>query len=423
MTTAEVTGPARTIDSRATDSRTTDARATIATETPPAMTPLPASRHPRFGRLLPGLGLAAVLLGSQGLAASSPLPSAVRLLLPSEGLLAGLGDGLRRGYGLAMEQARGCGLEPPGLALGWLPPGADPERALASLTRSQLVIAPPAAPVEPYGRLAEQQRLTVLLPLQRGSSLERLPLLPGSDRLWPVVPARSLVADRLAQGLLAANKGSVMVVRDRSGEARALAERFTASLRTAGGRTTGFQEDPLAIDPSDAKALSQLQADVDWYRPRALVVFTRPGSPLAKALRQASWPAELMLAWPFPLLPTQDPGPTAQLGVDPQGRGEGWTAFARRFQARWGYRPALVEAAGYDTGQLTALASLAPAGRPGWDLAWFRPQGRSLPLCEAIRERRSGRSVRPRGAASRLDQTAGTPPTATLQLTPARALP
>ncbi|WP_411870385.1 ABC transporter substrate-binding protein [Vulcanococcus limneticus] len=413
MTTAEVTPAAGS----------TAARVTIAKETPHAMSPLLASRHPRFGHLLPGLGLAAVLLGSQGLAASSPLPSAVRLLLPSEGLLAGLGDGLRRGYGLAMEQARACGLEPPGLGLGWLPPGADPERALASLARSQLVIAPPAAPLEPYGRLAEQQRLTVLLPLQRGSSLERLPQLPGSDRLWPLVPARSLVADRLAQGLLAANRGSVMVVRDRSGEARALAERFSASLRTGGGRTTGVQDDPLAIDAKDAKALAQLRADVDWYRPQALVVFTRPGSGLARALRQASWPAELVLAWPFPLQSNQEIGPTAQLGVDPQGRGEGWSAFERSFQARWGYRPALVEAAGYDTGQLTALASLAPDGRPGWDLAWFRPLGRSLPLCEAIRARRSGQTVRPRGAASRLDQTAGTPPTATLQLTPVPAQP
>jgi hypothetical protein len=163
MTTAEVTGPVRTSDTPTTAARATDPRATIATETPHAMTPLPASRHPRIGRLLPGLGLAAVLLGSQGLAASSPLPSAVRLLLPSEGLLAGLGDGLRRGYGLAMEQARACGLEPPGLTLGWLPPGADPESALASLARSQLVIAPPAAPGAPAAAAG------VRSPLARGA--------------------------------------------------------------------------------------------------------------------------------------------------------------------------------------------------------------------------------------------------------------
>ena len=41
-------------------------------------------------------GVTAALLGSQTLAASTPLRSDVRLLLPSEGLLAGLGDGLRR---------------------------------------------------------------------------------------------------------------------------------------------------------------------------------------------------------------------------------------------------------------------------------------------------------------------------------------
>lgn len=64
-------------------------------------------------RLMTMGGLAAVVLGSQALAASSPQASAVRLLLPSEGVLAGLGDGLRRGYGLAMEQSRACGLRPP----------------------------------------------------------------------------------------------------------------------------------------------------------------------------------------------------------------------------------------------------------------------------------------------------------------------
>ncbi len=382
------------------------------------MAALPVQRPVPLRPWLPGLGLAAVLLGSQGLAASGAQPSAVRLLLPSEGLLAGLGDGLRRGYGLAMDQARGCGLRPPSLGLGWLPPGADPQEALASLSRSQLVIAPPAAPLEPYGRLAEQQRLTVLLPLQRGSSLERLPQLPGSDRLWPLVPAHGLVADRLAQGLLATGRRTVLVVRDRSGSAKALAERFSANLRNGGGRTTGVQEEPQALDGQDAKALQQLRADVDWYRPQALVVFTRPDSPLARALQDGPWPPGLLLVWPFPLGPSQDLPGQGQLGVDPQGRGEGWPAFARGFQARWGYRPGLVEAAGYDTGQLTALASLAPGGRPGWDLAWFRPRSASLPLCEAIVARRAGQAVRPRGAASRLDQTAGTAPTATLPLTP-----
>jgi len=62
---------------------------------PPAVGRSAGLRRP----LLTGLSVAVVLLGSQTLAASTSLRSDVRLLLPSEGLLAGLGDGLRRGYG------------------------------------------------------------------------------------------------------------------------------------------------------------------------------------------------------------------------------------------------------------------------------------------------------------------------------------
>lgn len=71
--------------------------------------PPPAPEH---GVRLPlwsvGVGLAAVLVGVQSLAASTPFPQEVLMLLPSEGLLAGVGDGLRRGYGLAMEETRAC---------------------------------------------------------------------------------------------------------------------------------------------------------------------------------------------------------------------------------------------------------------------------------------------------------------------------
>ncbi|MEN9542178.1 MAG: hypothetical protein RLZZ459_2269, partial [Cyanobacteriota bacterium] len=58
------------------------------------------------GPLAAALSLAAVVVGTQTLAASTPLASSVRLLLPSEGLLAGLGDGLRRGYAQAMAEGR-----------------------------------------------------------------------------------------------------------------------------------------------------------------------------------------------------------------------------------------------------------------------------------------------------------------------------
>lgn len=366
----------------------------------------------RPSRGLAVAGVVAALVGSQTLAASSPLATQVRLLLPSEGLLAGLGDAMRRGYGLAMDEAASCGITPPSLQLGWLPPGADPKPALRH-TRSGLLIAPPAAPLEPFGELAEQQQLSVVLPLQRGRSLEALPRLRGADRLWPVVPARSLEADRLAEALLADGMRRVMVVRDPSAESRALTDRFVASFSIGKGSVIGPSDEPISLDAEQPEAVAQLVADVDWYRPAALVVLTGPGSALARTLAQSEWPSDLLLAWPFRV---DQPLPQPQLGVDPLSRGKGWKAFARHFKQRWGYQPGLVESAGYDTGLIAAIASVPVAGTPGWDLSWFNSRAKPLPLCTALQQRRLGASVRPHAATSRLDLSAGVSPSAELRL-------
>ncbi len=396
------------------------AKATIAKGAPHAKLPLLASRHTRRERLLQATGLAAALLGSQSLAASSPQAADVRLLLPSEGQLAGIGDGLRRGYSLAMEQSRACGLRPPSLQLGWLPPGADPGPALARMARAPLLVAPPAAPLATSGQLAEQQRLTVLLPLQRGGSLERLPELPGSDLLWPVVPGRSLETDRLARGLLDDRRSRVMAVHDGSAEAQSLADRFSSSFRNGSGQLLGPTQEPMALDGGSAAALEQLAADVAWYSPQALVVFTRPGSALARAVQRRPWPEGLVIAWPFPAGPALA---NAQLGVDPLSRGEGWPVFERQFQQRWGYRPGVVESAGYDTGQLAALASVRSGSKAGWNLNWFNAKAEPLPLCSALKLRARVAAVRPRGAGSRLDLSPGQPPTADLRLSQRPGLP
>ncbi len=371
-------------------------------------------------RMLSLAGLAAVVVGSQTLAASSPQASAVRLLLPSEGVLAGLGDGLRRGYGLAMEQSRACGIQPPSLQLGWLPPGSDPRASLGASPRSQLVIAPPAAPLRGYGLLAGQQRLNVLLPLQRGLSLEGLPQHQGADRLWPVGPARSQMSDRLAKGLVDQNLGKVLVVRDASAEAKAMADRFIASLGTEQGQLVGFGDGANPVDGNDKAAMEQLVRDVGWYAPKSLAVFTQPGSRLARAIQNTPWPPDLVLAWPFPVTNSLA---QRQIGVDPLSRGEGWPAFARAFTQRWGYAPGVVETAGYDTGVLTALASVSSQGRPGWNLAWFMTTAKPQPLCQALQHRSQGGGVRPQGAGSRLDLGPAAPPTAALRLSQAGPKP
>jgi len=364
-------------------------------------------------QLLAAVSVATVLLGSQTLAASTPLRSDVRLLLPSEGLLAGLGDGLRRGYDVAMQESRSCGVTPPSLQVGWLPPGADPRGPMQSAPRTSLLVAPPAAPLEAYGALADQQRLSVLLPLQRGQSLNGLPQLKGSDRLWPLMPGRSLEADRLAEALLAEKIKRVMVVRDRSAESRALTERFVASFAVGNGQVIGPTAAPQAIQASDQAAISQLENEVDWYRPPALVVITQPDSELAKAVKAANWPETVLLAWTAPVTV---PLAVEQLGVNPLSRGPGWAHFAQRFQHRWGYAPGVVESAGYDSGLMSALASVKAAGRAGWDLQWFSANAKPQPLCTALKLRARGAKVRPEAASSQLDLGPGVPPSARLQL-------
>jgi ABC-type branched-subunit amino acid transport system substrate-binding protein len=223
--------------------------------------------------------------------------------------------------------------------VGWLPPGVDPQAPVGAAPRSHLLVAPPAAPLPAYGLLAEHQRLSVLLPLQRGVSLDGLPQLRGSDRLWPLMPGRSLEADRLAQALLADGIKRVMVVRDRSAESKALSDRFVASFANGNGDVIGPTAAPISLQGDDRTAMAQLVSDVDWYRPPALVVITQPGSDLAKAVRAANWPSTLLLAWSAPV---EQPLAVEQIGVNPLSRGPGWTSFAQRFEQRWGYKPGVV---------------------------------------------------------------------------------
>lgn len=364
------------------------------------------------------VGILASLLGAQSLVGSAPQRREVLMLLPSEGILAGIGDGLRRGYLLAMDQSRACGAPPPDLSLGWVPPGLDPLPSIAAGAPPSLVIAPPAAPLAPYGQLADRLRLTVLLPLQRGLSLQHLAEQPGSDRLWTVLPARTQAADQLARAVVARGWRQVMVIRGSSAGDKLLAERFAAGLSVSGGRLIGPSNDPIRLDPSRSVDWNRFVEDVNWYRPQALVVITGAGSPLAKAVRAAQWPSELALVWPFaPTTALERP----QLGIGSLTRGPGWGPFEAAFRRRWGYGPGVVEAAGFDTGQLTAVAAVpSPGGatsKPeGWTLLWLDPRAAVVDLCAALQRRREGKKLALRGVASKLDLSPAVSPTAELPL-------
>jgi hypothetical protein len=367
-----------------------------------------------------GLGLVASLLGVQSLVSSGASSAQVLMLLPSNGPVSAVGDGLRRGYGLAMAEAMACGVNPPSLELGWLPIGEDPRPFLVGRSQPRLLIAPPAVSSLPYGLLAQQQNINVLLPLQRGSSLQRLPSQPGADRLWPVLPGRSQEADHLARALVKLSRDKAMVIHDGNGELVALADRFTETLSGAGGWVVGPANRAIGIAKPTKAAMDQLLTDINWYKPESVVVMTSPGSPLAKAVTGSTLPTSLTLVWPFPAkTPFQNP----QLGVEPLSRGPGWSRFARAFEQRHGFQPGLVEAAGYDTGQLAVLAAPGAAGKDGWQLDWLNPRSKPLGLCAALQARAKGSGLALNGAASRLDLSAANPPTGEMRLTTVKALP
>ena len=57
-------------------------------------------------------------------------------------------------------------------------------------TGLKLLVAPPSADLRAFAALADERDLTVLLPYQRGQSLDTLRGLEGRERLWPLVPSR-----------------------------------------------------------------------------------------------------------------------------------------------------------------------------------------------------------------------------------------
>jgi len=182
----------------------------------------------------------------------------------------------------------------------------------------------------------------------------------------------------------------------------------------------GPANDSSAIAKPTKAAMDQLLADISWYQPESLVVMTSPGSSLAEAVTGSALPASLTLAWPFPVkTPVQNP----QLGVEPLSRGPGWSRFERAFEQRHGFKPGLVEAAGYDAGQLTVLSSPIGAERDGWQLDWLNPRSKPLGLCAALQARSKSSSLALKGAASRLDLSAAIPPTGEMQLTVVKPLP
>ena len=113
-------------------------------------------------------------------------------------------------------------------------------------------------------------------------------------------------------------------------------------------------------------------------------------------------------------LKTLEQEPWKQLGLLHAARGAGWTSFAEAFQEQWGEPPTLLEASGYDTARVIALAGIAPppVSKDGIQdtMAWVDPEADPVPLCEGLKRRRQGQSLRIKAAASDFRLKGGRPP-------------
>ena len=159
--------------------------------------------------------------------------------------------------------------------------------------------------------------------------------------------------------------------------------------------------------------MEQLAFDVDWFRPLALVVMTSENSSLMKEILKQRWPQSMQLVWN--VSPSHST-PTSQLGVDEANRGPGWDNFSSNFSERFGYEPGMIEASGYDAGQLVALSVMNQSLSGGQGMKSFDSEASIEPYCRALRLAASGKTTRTNGAGSNMDMKAATPPTAILEV-------
>ena len=409
--------------------------------TPPAEVPMSDRvSDAKLGNLLKrfpighGLIVAASLLGCQALAASTQERAPVLALLSDELMPAHVV--FRQGFALGEEQVRQCGSSPADVEWRTIGLDDDPTPFLGS-TRS-VVIAPFATELSRFSRLAQDHQINVILPYQRGASLNQLVPLDPQGLLHPLSPSQQSEIDQLAIDTLAQGWRRIMVVAVQADRAAGMAVTYTEAFEQLGGKVESYEKSLVQqVNAGDASAVSQLIQDVAWKRPAAIALAADPSGRLAMLLDQAQNDGRLMGAslaspariWLLPVtrLDAVSQRPWTQLSSDQQAYGPGWSSFATSYQQHWGQVPDLLAASGFDAARVVALASLAPAPVSSEGLrdpiAWLEPDAEVQPLCQAIALRQQGNPVRIEGAASDLALRPGQIPSgqATTRVIPAQS--
>ena len=169
----------------------------------------------------------------------------------------------------------------------------DPAPFLGS-TRS-VVIAPFATELSRFSRLAQDHQINVILPYQRGASLNQLVPLDPQGLLHPLSPSQQSEIDQLAIDKLAQGWRRIMVVADPADRAAGMAVTYTEAFEQLGGKVESYEKSLVQqVNAGDPSAVNQLIQDVAWKRPAAIALAADPSGQLPRLLDQAQNDGRLM---------------------------------------------------------------------------------------------------------------------------------
>ena len=355
------------------------------------------------------------MIGCQSLVASGLSQPRISVMLPFGSGDERLRQQFLRGFAVGEESVKACDIQPPRAAWLGLPPDASPDAALSKSVDWQLVVAPPGADLRAFSELAERRQLSVLLPYQRGASLLALRSLGGRERLWPMVPSRKDDLKAIVDAAVQRGWTRVMVVQDLNSLESTEAQTFVELFEAAGGRVQSYTPELIqTVSAENAEAFNLLSQDMLWSRVPAMVIAAAPGGALAQKISEhqsrgdfgigvSAMPNWIWLSDPDELagLKSQD---WKQMGLGHAAHGEGWSTFAEAYEARWGEQPDLLEASGYDTARILALAGTAPppTSQEGTidAMGWVDPDAEPVEICQGLEQRRRREKVRLKSAGS-----------------------
>ena len=221
------------------------------------------------------------------------------------------------------------------------PPDTSPSDVLPEAADQQLLAAPPR-------RSAGVWQVGARTSVSYAVSARFIAGTPGwtgrRERLWPLVPSRREDLEAIAAASWVKGWDWAMVVRDPDSLESSEAETFVDLFFDAGGGVKSYtSSDIQSVDPEDEAAFQRFSEDMLWSRVPTMVVAADPNGELAQKLREAQRKAEFGLELPAvpnwvwisgsTVLAEVSEQPWQQLGLMHAARGEGWSSFAKAFEA------------------------------------------------------------------------------------------